>query len=80
MAGLSPWLAVAIRRQRASIGITQEELAFRASFHVTYISLVERAKRNLTVNALDRIAVGLGVRASALIAEAERARSRKRSS
>jgi len=40
--------------------------------------LVERVKRNVTVDALDRIASGLGVPASRLIAEAETARNKGR--
>ena len=59
-------------------GISQEELADRANLHRTYISLVERARRNLTVDALDRIARGLTVPASRLLAEAESARNRAR--
>jgi transcriptional regulator with XRE-family HTH domain len=75
---LSPWLADAIRKRRAAAGMSQEELADRAELHRTYISLVERMKRNLTVDALDRIASGLGVSASRLLAEAEAARNKGR--
>lgn len=75
---LSPALANVIRRTREAVGISQEELAHRAALHRTYVSLVERAKRNVSVDALDRLAGGLGVTASALVAEAERARSRTR--
>lgn len=78
MPGLSPHLAGVIRRHRESAGLSQEELADRASLHRTYISLVERVRRNLTVDALDRIAAGLGLPASRLLAEAENARTRKR--
>jgi transcriptional regulator with XRE-family HTH domain len=75
---LSPWLAVVIRKRRSAAGMSQEELADRAELHRTYISLVERMKRNLTVDALDRIASGLGVPASRLLAEAEAARNKGR--
>ena len=78
MPKLSPWLADAIRKRREAAGISQEELADRAELHRTYVSLVERSKRNVTVDALDRIASGLGVPASRLLAEAETARSRGR--
>lgn len=46
----------ALRRQR---GLSQEELAFRASLHQTYLSGVERGKRNPSVLVLDRIAQAL---------------------
>jgi len=78
MPKLSPWLADAIRRRRAAAGISQEELADRAELHRTYISLVERSKRNITVDALDRIATALEVPASRLLAEAEAARNKGR--
>ncbi len=78
MAPLSEYVAVAIRRKRAAARISQEELADRAGLHRTYISLVERAKRNLTVDAFDHIAAGLGVPPSVLLAEAERVRSSAR--
>ena len=76
MPKLSPWLAGVIRKRREAAGLSQEELAARAELHRTYISLVERVKRNITVDALDRIASGLGVSASRLLAEAETARNR----
>ncbi len=78
MPKLSPWLAGVIRRRREAAGISQEELADRAELHRTYISLVERSRRNLTVDALDRIALGLGITASRLLAEAESARTKRR--
>lgn len=78
MAALSPWVAAAIRRNRQAAGLSQEELADRAALHRTYVSLVERAKRNLTIDALDRIARGLDVSPSALVSEAEQARSRRK--
>jgi transcriptional regulator with XRE-family HTH domain len=58
--------------------MSREELGDRAELHRTYISLVERVKHNLTVNALDRIATGLGTPASRFLAEAEAARQKGR--
>ncbi len=79
MPQLSLQLAEVIRRHRTVAGISQEELADRASLHRTYISLVERSRRNLTVDALDRIARGLGISASRLMADAEAARAKRTS-
>jgi transcriptional regulator with XRE-family HTH domain len=59
-------------------GIWQENWADRAELLLTYISLVERVKRNVTVDALDRIASGLRVPASRLLSEAESARNKGR--
>ena len=46
-----------LRRQR---GLSQEELADLANIHQTYLSGVERGKRNPTVTVLQRIAQALG--------------------
>ena len=46
-----------LRRER---GLSQEELADRANIHQTYLSGVERGKRNPTVTVLQRIAEALG--------------------
>jgi transcriptional regulator with XRE-family HTH domain len=46
-----------LRRER---GFSQEELADRANIHQTYLSGVERGKRNPTVTVLQRIADALG--------------------
>lgn len=47
-----------LRRQRE---LTQEELAHRAELHQTYLSGVERGKRNPSVLVLARIARALSV-------------------
>jgi transcriptional regulator with XRE-family HTH domain len=46
-----------LRRER---GLSQEELADRANIHQTYLSGVERGKRNPTITVLHRIAEALG--------------------
>ncbi len=46
----------ALRRAR---GLSQEELAHRAEVHQTYLSGVERGRRNPSVMVLQRIAVAL---------------------
>ncbi len=38
MADVKTLLGMAIRTQRASLGISQEELAYRAGLHRTYVS------------------------------------------
>jgi transcriptional regulator with XRE-family HTH domain len=71
-------VADAIRKRRMVLGISQEELADRAEVHRTYISLIEHVKRNLSIDALDRIAAGLGIPASRLVSEAEAMRNKGR--
>jgi transcriptional regulator with XRE-family HTH domain len=49
-----------LQRLRRQKGISQEELADLANIHQTYLSGVERGKRNPTVTVLQRIAEALG--------------------
>ena len=72
MAELAPRVGRAIRELREASGLSQEALAEEAGLHRTYISLVERGKRNITVDALSQIAEALNVYPSRLIAEAEK--------
>jgi transcriptional regulator with XRE-family HTH domain len=60
-------LAANIRRLRNAKGWSQEQLAFEAGLHRTYISGVERAVRNPTVLIVEKIAVALGVEAGMLL-------------
>jgi transcriptional regulator with XRE-family HTH domain len=72
VADLAPRVGRVVRQLREASGLSQEELAAEAGLHRTYISLVERGKRNITVDALSQIAEALGVYPSRLIAEAEK--------
>lgn len=51
-----------LQRLRKQKGWSQEELAFRAGLHRTYVSGIERRVRNPTMTSLDKIAVALDVR------------------
>lgn len=46
-----------LRREK---GMSQEELAYQANVHQTYLSGVERGRRNPSIMVLARIAVALG--------------------
>lgn len=48
-----------VQRLRRAKDYSQEELAERARVHQTYLSGVERGKRNASVLVLQRIAVAL---------------------
>ena len=60
-------LASNLRRIRNSTGMSQEELADRAGLHRTYISSVERAQRNVTLENIFALAKALGVQPDQLI-------------
>jgi transcriptional regulator with XRE-family HTH domain len=51
-----------VQRRRKELGISQEELAFRAGFHRTYIGMIERAERNITLSNLKRLADALQIK------------------
>ena len=54
-------LARNLRRLRQLKGWSQEEFAFRAEIHRTYISDLERGARNPTITVVDRLATALQV-------------------
>ena len=53
-------LARNVRRLRTAAGLSQEELAARSGLHRTYISSVERAQRNVSLESIFTIATALG--------------------
>lgn len=56
-----------VQRIRKEKGWSQEELAFRAGLHRTYVSGVERGIRNPTVLVLGQLAEALEVTPSTLL-------------
>lgn len=48
-----------IQQERKKLGISQEELAFRAGMHRTYIGMIERAERNITLSNIKKLADAL---------------------
>jgi transcriptional regulator with XRE-family HTH domain len=42
-------------------GISQEELADKANLHRTYIGMIERAEKNITLINIEKIAKALNV-------------------
>jgi len=56
-----------VRAKRAKLGISQEELAVRAKVHRTYIGMIERAEKNITLININKIADALGVPADKLL-------------
>jgi transcriptional regulator with XRE-family HTH domain len=48
-----------LRAERAKRGISQEELADRASVHRTFVGSVERAERNISIDNVEKLARAL---------------------
>lgn len=53
-------------------GWTQEELGYRSGYDPVYINMLERGRRNPSVQALINLCQAFGVRPSAFFAEVER--------
>ena len=50
-----------VREARVSLGISQEELAFRAGMKRSYVSDLERGTRNPSIKAVARLAGALNL-------------------
>ena len=50
-----------VREERTKQGISQEALAAKAGVHRTYIGMIERAEKNITLNNIEKIAKALKV-------------------
>jgi transcriptional regulator with XRE-family HTH domain len=64
-------LGVAIRRLRRDRRLTIEVLAFAADMHPTYLSGIERGRRNPTWDKFTSVARALDIPVSALTRDAE---------
>lgn len=69
---LSPVFGLVLREWRERAGLSQEALAERAGLHRTYVGLLERGKRNPTLDVASYLGAALGVTLTALVAEVER--------
>ena len=67
----------AVRAIREAHDPSQEELATRCGLHRTYVGDIERGERNPSYESIVKLATGLGVSGSDVLAHAER-RSRSR--
>jgi transcriptional regulator with XRE-family HTH domain len=60
-------LASNLQRLRRAKGLSQEAFADEAGLHRTYISDLERAARNPTIEVIDRLARALSVKLGDLL-------------
>ena len=56
-----------LQRLRKESGLSQEELGFESGYHRTYISLLERGKKNPSLKTIFQLAEALEVEPSVLI-------------
>ncbi len=55
-----------VKELRVKNGWSQEELARRSNFHRTYIGMIERAERNISLKNIERIANTFGIKINEL--------------
>jgi len=68
----------AIKKTRSELRISQKELARRAGLHRTYVSDVERGKRNISLASIQKLAEALDVSVSALFVRASNGNGNRR--
>jgi transcriptional regulator with XRE-family HTH domain len=56
-----------VREERLKKGISQEKLGELAKVHRTYIGMIERAEKNITLTNMEKIAKALGKKVNELI-------------
>lgn len=56
-----------VREERLRLELSQEKLAERAGLHRTYIGMIERAEKNITLLNVYRIAEALKIDVSLLL-------------
>jgi len=56
-----------VREIRKEKGLSQEELAYKADLHRTYIGMIERAEKNITLINIEKIANALEVNIKELL-------------
>lgn len=59
--------AANVRRLRKARGLSQEELAEAAGVHRTYVGMIERGEKNVTIYNIERIALALRVSPGSLL-------------
>jgi transcriptional regulator with XRE-family HTH domain len=59
--GLQRVIAANIKRLRLAKSYSQEELAHVCGYHRTYVGMIERGERNISIATLEALAGALGV-------------------
>ncbi len=61
----------ALRARRQAMSLSQDDFADRIHMHRAYYSAIERGEKNITLATLHRVAAGLGVSMSKLLADVD---------
>jgi transcriptional regulator with XRE-family HTH domain len=68
---VSKAFSLVLKHNRHKVGFSQEELAYKCNLDRTYISLLERGKRNPTLNVLFSISYSLNLTTSEFLKQIE---------
>ncbi|KKQ66321.1 MAG: helix-turn-helix protein [Candidatus Daviesbacteria bacterium GW2011_GWA2_38_24] len=55
-----------VKEERLKQKLSQEQLAMKAGVHRTYIGMIERAEKNITLENIDKVSKALGISISDL--------------
>ena len=58
---------VAVREERKKLGISQEKFGELVGVHRTYIGMIERGEKNITLSNILKVSRALGLTASELL-------------
>jgi len=58
-----------VKEARTTQGLSQEDLADRAGVHRTYIGMIERCEKNVTIYNIERLADALEISAANLLTD-----------
>jgi len=56
-----------VREERKKLGLSQEEFAAKSGFHRTYIGMIERAERNITLSNIEKFAKAMKISITVLL-------------
>jgi len=56
-----------VREERKKLKLSQEEFAAKSGFHRTYIGMIERAERNITLSNIEKLSRSLRISISSLL-------------
>ena len=62
----------AVRNERRKMNISQEKLAELADLHRTYIGMIERAEKNITLLNIEKLSKALKIPLSVLIKKTDK--------
>lgn len=72
---LSKAFGTVVRERRTQLKLSQEELAHKASLHRTYIGMIERGEKNITLENIHKISTALKTSISDLFIQLEKSQS-----